>query len=190
MTFFGNTQSTRRQSIATKSRRCALLLTMVCSVFTASFTVSSQADTRSKEAPDFVLKSHTGQNVRLSELRGEVVMINFWASWCGPCRQEMPKLDELHAKYKDMGFTILGVNVEQDSSKAKEMIIKSPVGFPILYDTLSEVTEKYGVDSMPMTVLLDSDGNVRYTHKGYKPGYEDHYQAEMKTLFKEQYVGR
>lgn len=166
--------------------RSVLVLSLVCG-FLSSF---SFAEPSNKEAPDFVLKSNEGKNVRLSELRGDVVMINFWASWCGPCRQEMPVLDELHAKYKDMGFTVLGVNVEQDSSKAKEMITKNPVGFPILYDTLSEVTEKYGVDSMPMTVLLDSDGNVRYVHKGYKPGYEDNYQAEMKTLFKEQYVTR
>ncbi len=165
-------------------------LSLVLAVFLVAHIPSSLAEQGEKMAPDFVLKSDEGRNVRLSELRGDVVMINFWASWCGPCRQEMPKLDELHEKYKDMGFTVLGINVEQDNSKAKEMLEKSPVNFPILYDTLSEVTEKYNVDSMPMTLLLDADGKVRFLHKGYKPGYEDRYQAEMKTLFKEQYVSR
>src|SRR5687768_4943457 len=69
-------------------------------------------------APDFVLKSASGDNLRLSEYRGEVVMINFWATWCGPCRQELPLLDELYGRYNKVGFRLLGVNIDDDSSKA------------------------------------------------------------------------
>ena len=76
------------------------------------------ADNIKGVAPDFTLKSRSGENIKLSELRGEVVMINFWASWCAPCRQEMPLLEELYKKYSDLGFTLLAVNVEEDSSKA------------------------------------------------------------------------
>ena len=136
-------------------------------------------------APDFALKSDSGENLRLSEFRGEVVMINFWASWCGPCRQEMPLLDELYAQYQPMGFTILGVNVEEDSSKAKQMLSDAPVNFPVLFDNDSEVSKLYNVVAMPSTVLVDRNGNVRYLHQGYKPGYEEAYQQQVRALIRE-----
>lgn len=136
-------------------------------------------------APDFALKSESGANLRLSEFRGEVVMINFWASWCGPCRQEMPLLDELYSQYKPLGFTILGVNVEEDSSKAKEVLEDIPVSFPVLFDTDSKVSKLYNVVAMPSTVLVDRDGNMRYLHRGYKPGYEDAYQEQVRALIRE-----
>ncbi len=136
-------------------------------------------------APDFALKSETGENLRLSEFRGEVVMINFWASWCGPCRQEMPLLDELYTQYHPLGFTILGVNVEEDSSQAKQLLKEFPVNFPILFDNKSEVSQLYKVVAMPSTVLVDRDGNVRYLHQGYKPGYEEAYQQQVRALIRE-----
>jgi peroxiredoxin len=146
---------------------------------------AAQAEISQSVAPDFTLKSHSGDNLRLSELRGEVVMINFWASWCGPCRQEMPLLDELYAEYQPMGFTILGVNVEEDSSKAKALLDEIPVSFPVLFDTQSQVSKLYDVIAMPSTVLVDRDGNVRYLHHGYKPGYEQTYQEQVRALIRE-----
>jgi peroxiredoxin len=146
---------------------------------------SAMADIEQGAAPDFTLKSSSGQNLRLSEFRGEVVMINFWASWCGPCRQEMPLLDELYGQYKPMGFTILGVNVEEDPTQAKQMLNESPVTFPVLFDSQSEVSKLYNVVAMPSTVLLDRDGNVRYLHKGYKPGFEETYQQQVRALIRE-----
>src|SRR5687767_15886686 len=71
-----------------------------------------------KPAPDFTLTANNGSKVTLSKLKGQVVMINFWATWCGPCRQEMPLLEDIHKKYSKMGFTLLGVNVEPDSKAA------------------------------------------------------------------------
>ena len=136
-------------------------------------------------APDFTLKSHSGENLRLSEFRGEVVMINFWASWCGPCRQEMPLLDELYSQYQPMGFTILGVNVEEDSSQAKKLLKDIPVTFPVLFDNNSQVSKLYDVVAMPSTVLVDRSGNVRYLHHGYKPGYEEAYQQQVRALIRE-----
>ena len=160
----------------------------VCALGMAAMLASSpvSADiTSDGPAPDFVLKSDNGENLRLSEFRGEVVMINFWASWCGPCRQEMPLLDELYAQYQPMGFTILGVNVEEDSTKARKMLGDSPVNFPVLFDNDSEVSKLYNVVAMPSTVLVDRNGNVRYLHQGYKPGYEEAYQQQVRALIKE-----
>ncbi|MFV1972569.1 MAG: TlpA family protein disulfide reductase [Thiohalobacterales bacterium] len=136
-------------------------------------------------APDFALKSHSGNNIRLSELRGEVVLINFWASWCGPCRQEMPLLDELHNKYKALGFTVLGVNVEQDTYQARKLLKDMPVSFPVLFDESSVVSKQYNVIAMPSTVLVDRNGNMRYLHKGYKPGLEEVYLEQVRELIRE-----
>ncbi len=143
------------------------------------------AEEISGPAPDFTLKSRSGENLKLSEFRGEVVMINFWASWCGPCRQEMPLLDQLYARYSPMGFTILGVNVEEDSAQAEKLLEEIPVSFPILFDSQNRVTEQYDVVAMPSTVMVDRDGNMRYLHLGYMPGYEVDYEAQIKELIKE-----
>jgi len=139
----------------------------------------------SGEAPDFTLRSDTGENIRLSEYRGEVVLINFWASWCGPCRQEMPILDELHNQYKGLGFTVLGVNVEQDPQQARKLLKNMPVSFPVLFDDRSVVSKEYDVIAMPSTVLVDRDGNMRYLHKGYKPGLEQVYLEQVRELIRE-----
>lgn len=136
----------------------------------------------SGEAKDFTLKSRDGVNIKLSELRGEVVMINFWASWCGPCRQEMPLLDALYKKYKDYGFTLLGINVDENNEAAVKLLSQIPVSFPVLFDPQSSVTELYDVDAMPSTILVDRDGNMRFLHRGYKPGYEKHYDDQVKAL--------
>jgi len=136
-------------------------------------------------APDFTLKSASGENLKLSEYRGEVVLINFWASWCGPCRQEMPALDELQNRYRSLGFTVLGVNVEEDSRKAREVLKDLQVSFPVLLDDRSTVSRLYDIVAMPSTVLVDRNGNIRYLHKGYQPGLEDVYLQQVRELIRE-----
>lgn len=138
-----------------------------------------------KPAPDFALKSSTGENLRLSEYRGDVVMINFWATWCGPCRQEMPLLDQLYTRYERVGFNLLGVNIDDDSNRAMDMIRELGVNFPVLFDARKEVSKLYDVDAMPVTVLVDRTGNVRYVHQGYKPGYEEKYLDQVRSLLRE-----
>ena len=139
----------------------------------------------SSEAPDFTLKSLTGSNLRLEEYRGQVVLINFWASWCGPCRQEMPILDRLHQRYEDTGFAVLGVNVEGKVAPAKEIVDKTNVTFPVLIDEGQAVSELYDLEAMPSTVVVDRDGVVRYVHRGYKPGDEAKYVEVVKKLIRE-----
>ncbi len=141
--------------------------------------------TASGPAANFTLKDADGNNVRLSEYRGQVVLINFWASWCGPCRQEFPLLDELHQKYQPMGFTVFGVNVEQERELADKVLREIPVTFPILFDDQNEVSEEYDVDAMPATVLVDRSGEIRFMHRGYKPGYEDLYEKQVRALIRE-----
>ena len=148
-------------------------------------TGTASASALTGAAPDFTLKSESGKNLRLSEHRGQVVMINFWASWCGPCRQEMPILDQLQQRYSKAGFTVLGVNVERDSSQAERLLKDMDISFPILFDSDSVVSKLYDVSAMPVTVMIDKDGNMRYLHKGYKPGFEDQYRQQIKELIRE-----
>jgi peroxiredoxin len=165
------------------SRHMKAWLGMITVVVLATSAVS--AGLKQSSAPDFTLKSNEGENIRLSEYRGEVVLINFWASWCGPCRQEMPVLSELHDKYHALGFTVLGVNVEADTRKARKLLQDLPVSFPVVFDSDSVVSKQYDVVAMPSTVLIDRDGNMRYLHKGYKPGLEDVYQQQVRDLVRE-----
>jgi thiol-disulfide isomerase/thioredoxin len=136
-------------------------------------------------APAFQLASMSGKPVSLDQFKGQVVMINFWASWCGPCRQEMPILEKLYSKYEPMGFTMLGINVEPDSQLAVNWLKDTPVTFPILFDTKSEVSKLYKVSSMPSTVLIDRKGNLRWLHRGYKQGDENDYLDQIRALVRE-----
>jgi len=147
--------------------------------------MSVQADAINIPAPDFTLESRSGNNIRLEDHRGDVVMLNFWASWCGPCRQEMPLMDDIYSRYQDLGFTILAVNVDENRDEALRFLDKVPVNYPILYDPESSVSELYEVPAMPTTVMIDRDGNARYIHYGYKPGYEAEYETQIRELVRE-----
>ena len=160
-----------------------ILVGLVFGVFAATSLASSGLT--GKTAPDFALKSSNGENLRLSEYRGDVVMVNFWATWCGPCRQEMPLLDELYSRYQRVGFSLLGVNIDDNSSKAMDMVSELGVSFPVLFDSRKEVSKLYEVEAMPVTVLIDREGTVRYVHHGYKPGYEDKYLDQIRSLLRE-----
>jgi peroxiredoxin len=158
------------------------------SVFVVSVLVASfaYAATISGPAPNFTLQSRDGKSVSLADLKGQVVMVNFWATWCGPCRQEMPHLEALYERYNSLGFTLLGVNVEDNPEGAKKWLEENgPVTFPVLLDPKNQVSKLYKVTAMPSTVLVARDGTMRFIHHGYKPGYEGEYQNQVRTLLRE-----
>jgi len=136
-------------------------------------------------APDFTLPSAAGPNLRLQEQRGSVVMLNFWATWCGPCRREMPQLNRLYAKYRSAGFVLVGVNVDEDRAKAGGLAEQLGLKFPVVFDSAKRVSRLYRLDTMPSTVLIDRDGRVRYLHPGYHDGYEDTYDQQIAELLRE-----
>ena len=136
-------------------------------------------------APEFTLPAKAGGQIDLAKYKGQVVMLNFWASWCGPCRQEMPLLEDIYKKYNKLGFTLIGVNVEPDSKAADDWLKATPVSFPVGYDTKSQVSRLYDVSGMPSTVIVDRKGKVRYIHHGYNPGDEGEYINQIRTLMRE-----
>jgi peroxiredoxin len=156
-------------------------------VIVAALTLSlpALAGTPTGPAPAFTLAARSGQDVSLAQYKGQVVMINFWASWCGPCRQEMPLLEQMHKRYSALGFTLVGVNVDANSKDAEEWLTKTPVTFPVLFDRESKVSAMYDVKAMPSTVFIDRQGNVRALHRGYKAGDESEYLNQIRALLKE-----
>src|ERR1700691_177145 len=146
---------------------------MLGAVLTASFAAAPTLV--GKDAPDFVLKGMDGRNLRLSEFRGQVVLVNFWARWAGDSRQEMPALDRINTTYQRAGLVVLGVSVDEDLVHAREFAGAMKVSYPIVFDTGSDIGRQYQLQKMPMTVLVDRAGVVRYTNVGFKRGDERAY---------------
>ena len=156
----------------------SLLLLLSC-------TAAGAAVTPQAIAPDFTLRSASGPNLRLHEQRGQVVLVNFWASWCGPCKAEMPHLNRLYGKYGGSGFTLLGVNIDDDPRHGIATAARWGLQFPVLLDTQKTVVRLYDLGSMPATVLIDRDGRVRYVHRGYREGVAETYEQQIRELVKE-----
>jgi len=136
-------------------------------------------------APDFTLKATSGENLKLTEQRGKIVLLNFWASWCGPCRQEMPILENLYTKFKDLGVTVWGVNVEQENQAGRDFLNGLSLSFPILFDASNKISADFDVAAMPTTAIIDRNGVIRYVFQGYKKGYEKKYAKAIKSLIRE-----
>jgi peroxiredoxin len=161
-------------------RTLLIALPLMLALGTAHAAVKPQ-----QTAPDFTLKRAEGGNLRLAEQRGQVVLINFWASWCGPCRVEMPHLNRLHDKYKAGGFMVLGVNIDDDPRHGAATAARWGLRFPVLLDAEKTVTRTYDLGAMPSTVLVDRDGRIRYLHRGYRDGMEVEYERQIRELVKE-----
>ncbi len=112
-------------------------------------------------------------------------MLNFWATWCGPCQQEMPLLDQMYKTYKPAGFTLLGISVDTDKAAVQALLARRPVSFTVLLDPKNKVSGEYRVEEMPSTIIIDRKGDIRYVHRGYKPGDENEYQDRIRQLIQE-----
>src|ERR1700686_451349 len=138
-----------------------------------------------KEAPDFVLKAMDGKNLRMSEFRGQVVLVNFWARWAGDSRQEIAALDRINTTYSRAGLVVLGVSVDEDLGRAREFAGAMKVSYPLMFDTGSRIGRDYLLEKMPMTILVDRAGVVRYSNVGFKRGDERVYLDHIRELLRE-----
>lgn len=159
----------------------ALLLT------TLLFSATGVADIPGgqKKAPDFTLKSSTGGNVKLSELRGRVVLVNFWATWCTPCKEELPFFNTLYRRYQNLGLEVLGVNIDKVSSQGAKMGTALGLSFPVLFDPSGKTSNLYQIRTMPTTFVVAKDGTLRHVHWGFGPAEEARYESEIRALLKE-----
>ena len=121
----------------------------------------------------------------LSAYRGKVVYIDFWASWCAPCRESFPWLDELVHQYESKNLVVIGVNVDKDRARAAHFLDQVYAAFPIVYDPLGDIATRFKVTGMPSAVLVDRTGRVRFQHAGFSAKVKDEYEDQLRTLLDE-----
>jgi len=136
--------------------------------------------------PSFKLPEfQSGKMIDLSKYRGKVVYVDFWASWCGPCRQSMPKFNVLHEKLSSKGFALLAINLDESKADAKKFLESYPVNYMILHDASGKTPQQFGVSVMPTGYLLDRFGFIRYEHKGFRDGDEHILLKQIQKLLAE-----
>lgn len=135
--------------------------------------------------PDFSLRSTSGEVIRLSEQRGTVVMLGFWARWCGDCRDAMQALDAVNDKYQRAGLLTLGVNVGDSAEQASAMASNLALKFPVLIDAGKTASSQFDLQSMPLIVLIDRDGQLRFSYRGFSRGDDLKIAAQLRTLLNE-----
>jgi peroxiredoxin len=138
-----------------------------------------------RPAPDFALRATSGSNFRLSEHRGEVVMLVFWGSRCGQCGPQLASLSRLMNTYRSAGLAALAVNVDDDQAAALEYAVNHPVSFPVLLDPVKGVAREFRVDNLPMLLMVDRAGVIRHVHRDYRSGSDALYLDQVKVLLDE-----
>jgi peroxiredoxin len=167
-----------RRAVSFRALTAAAVCTLLVGVAAAAAQLTGMA------APDFVLKSVAGQNTRLSEFRGEVVMLSFGATWCGDCRAQLTHLSEMQTRYRDAGVELLAVSLDQTAKQAGELSVNG-TAFPVLHDVGGEVGRLYAVGKVPVVVLIDREGVVRKVFEGYRRGNESQYLESVQALLRE-----
>ncbi|MCC7176156.1 MAG: redoxin domain-containing protein [Bryobacterales bacterium] len=145
---------------------------------------SVKPEAERKEAPDFSLKDGDGRTVKLSDYRGKVVLLNFWATWCGPCKLEIPWFTEFETNLKDRGFAVLGVSMDEDGwDVVKPFVARLGVNYRMLLGTDMVAQQYGGVDALPTSFLIDREGKIASTHVGLvsRRDYENDIQALLTT---------
>ena len=161
-------------------KRCMMLMLFV-------WVVGLNGQGIDTPAPDLMGKTLDSQVVRLADFKGKVVLLDFWASWCGPCRQEMPFLTDLFKTRSGSDFIVLAVNIDRDSTNAVKFLngLKEKPAFPILWDKTAMLPPLYKLEGMPTTILIDRNGIIRFRRTGFKPEKKMEYVNEIKKLLDE-----
>jgi peroxiredoxin len=133
-------------------------------------------------APDFVLKSLGGDNLRLSEYQGSVVLLTFWAPWCGDCREQLSTLNAMQSRYGLSGLKVVSVSLDKHVHRVEEMARGMQLNFPVLLDLNKQVARLYDPGKLPLIVLIDPAGHVRYVHEGYRSNDKQLHTAQLEKL--------
>lgn len=142
---------------------------------------ASAAEAPAEAAPDFSLPTDRG-SLRLADLRGKVVYLDFWASWCSPCRSTFPWMNEMQTRYGDQGLVIVAVNVDKDKAPANEFLAQLPAKFTIAYDPQGSVAGLYQIIGMPSSFLIDRDGKIQHSHSGFREKDKAGLESQIRQL--------
>ena len=147
---------------------------------------NSWADASTEPAPAFSLPDiYSGESKTLEQYQGKVIYLDFWASWCGPCRQSLPLLNTLRKELGEDNFEVIAINLDADPEDGKRFLQKYPVKYPVLTDTSGTTPQKYQLTGMPTSYLIDQKGNLRGAHQGFRNGDIDKIRDAVKALIKE-----
>lgn len=151
------------------------------------FVALLHASENSPTAADFSWMTTSGDKIKLSDFKGKVVILDFWASWCKPCQAELPFLVELFDNYKNQELMIVTVNLDEYEADKKKFLAKLnvKVPFPIISDKDGKLPSLYQVEGMPTTLFIDKKGAIRYRHTGFKKSHRKKYEEELQTLLQE-----
>lgn len=164
-----------------KLRSLFLLSLLLC-----IFSGHSRALSLDESAPEFSLPDiYSGESKALKEYRGKVVYLDFWASWCGPCRQSLPLLNKLRKELGADRFEVIAINLDSNPEDGKRFLEKYPVEYPVLTDTTGETPQKYQLTGMPTSYLIDQQGNLKGVHQGFRSSDIDKIRKVVTGLIKE-----
>ena len=135
--------------------------------------------------PDFTLPTLSNDSVQLSAHKGEVVYVDFWATWCPPCRKSFPWMEQMHRKYKDAGLKIIAVSIDGDKAAIQSFLNSNPVSFTVAHDKGGKIADSFGLQGMPTSYLIDRKGVLHYTHAGFRESDKDVLESHIKSLLKE-----
>lgn len=138
-----------------------------------------------QSAPDFDLAGSLA-TVKLSDYKGKTVYLDFWASWCGPCKQSFPWMNEMQARYSAKGLRVVGINVDQKTDDAKAFLKDTPARFDVAFDQTGKTPKTYAIKGMPTSVLIGADGKVISVHSGFKPEQRAELQAQIEQALASQ----
>ena len=163
--------------------RTQLLAMLLTATLLPALAVGADAVVPGQPAPDFALKNAAGENLRLSEWRGEVVLLSFWAGWCGRCSDQLQQLEQIQKEYAGRGVRVVAVNIDGPATAAREAAARS--GVLVLHDSDQSVARQYDLSNLPLTVLVDAHGKVRHVHEKYRGGDAALYDEELAALLQE-----
>jgi cytochrome c biogenesis protein CcmG, thiol:disulfide interchange protein DsbE len=161
-----------------------LTLTVVAAVALLAGALVSASG--AQPAPSVLLHRADGTTVRLEDFKGKVVLVDFWASWCVPCRASFPALDALYQRERNRGLEVLAINVDEQRKSADAFLAGRPHVMPVVFDPKGESAQAFNVRGMPSSVLIDRTSHIRFTHMGYSTTVFDSYQREIDQLLAEQ----
>ena len=157
-----------------------LVLALILAGCTGPGSAAPQGITEGTRARDFELQSLNGDPVALSDYRGSVVLVNLWATWCGPCRAEIPDFEAAYQARKDEGFVVLGVNLEESPETVEPFLAEFEVTYPVVLDERGQVMKEYRGRGLPMSFIVDREGVIQVRHMGLlTAGQLDDYLAKL-----------
>ena len=178
----GSSPAAQKMQIRFISRMSPCALALFALLIVGSAGNRALALDKGQAAPEIALKDFSGTVRKLSGLKGKIVLVDFWASWCGPCRESMPFLDRLSTTYKDKGLVVIGVNIDSDLAAAQRFLKNIPVSFAVLNDADKQVAKAYGPPTMPSSYVIDRQGKVRAIHAGFTTSDAVQLEMEIKAL--------